>query len=40
MQVIVYTEPETGNEYTSLPDPWKGKCPTPSHNQRFTANLS
>ena len=25
MQVIVYTEPETGNEYTSLPDPWKGK---------------
>ena len=25
MQVIVYTEPETGNEYTSLPDPWMGE---------------
>ena len=25
MQVTIYTEPETGNEYTSLPDPWNGK---------------
>ena len=25
MHVMGYTEPETGNEYTSLPDPWKGK---------------
>ena len=25
MQVTIYTEPETGKEYTSLPDPWNGK---------------
>ena len=25
MTITIYTEPETGNEYTSLPDPWKGK---------------
>ena len=25
MIITIYTEPETGNEYTSLPDPWKGK---------------
>ena len=25
MTITIYVEPETGNEYTSLPDPWKGK---------------
>lgn len=25
MTITIYIEPETGNEYTSLPDPWKGK---------------
>ena len=25
MIITIYIEPETGNEYTSLPDPWKGK---------------
>ena len=25
MIITIYVEPETGNEYTSLPDPWKGK---------------
>ena len=25
MTITIYIEPETGNEYTVLPDPWKGK---------------
>ena len=25
MTITIYIEPETGKEYTSLPDPWKGK---------------
>ena len=25
MTITIYIEPETGNEYTSLPDPWNGK---------------
>ena len=25
MTITIYIEPETGNEYASLPDPWKGK---------------
>ena len=25
MTITIYIEPETDNEYTSLPDPWKGK---------------
>ena len=25
MTITIYIEPETSNEYTSLPDPWKGK---------------
>ena len=25
MTITIYVEPETGKEYTSLPDPWKGK---------------
>ena len=25
MIITIYIEPETGKEYTSLPDPWKGK---------------
>ena len=25
MTITIYVGPETGNEYTSLPDPWKGK---------------
>ena len=25
MTITIYVEPETGNEYASLPDPWKGK---------------
>ena len=25
MTITIYIEPDTGNEYTSLPDPWKGK---------------
>lgn len=25
MTITIYIEPETGKEYTSLPDPWNGK---------------
>ena len=25
MTITIYVEPETGNEYTVLPDPWNGK---------------
>ena len=32
MTITIYIEPETGNEYTSLPDPWKGKVSTLNEN--------
>ena len=32
MTITIYVEPETGNEYTSLPDPWKGKVSPLSEN--------